>query len=293
MQHGGGGETMGSDVSPPREPRRVLVTGAAGRIGSTFARACAHRYRLRLMVQHAEDALPADLRDLGEVVAADLADLPRLREVCRGVDTVLHLAANASANATWESLLHTNIVGTYNICAAARAAGCRRLIFASSIHAVSGYPSGRQIRTGDPVNPGDLYGVSKCFGEALGRYLAEQEDLSVIAIRIGGFQAVEEARKAEYGWLVDCWTSPRDLMQLFVRSIDVEGVRFAIMHGVSDNQFNRLDLTETRALVGYAPEDDAARESPLLAEWAFGDRLRRHTLGSGEQQSGLRDDLGR
>ena len=271
--------------------RRVLVTGAAGRIGSTFARACAERYRLRLMVQRAEDAVAGSLSELGEVVEADLADLPRLREICRGVDTVLHLAGNASANATWESLLHTNIIGTYNICAAARAAGCRRLIFASSIHAVSGYPLGLQIRASDPVNPGDLYGVSKCFGEALGRYLAEQEDLSVIAIRIGGFQSVEHARRADYGWMVDCWASPRDLTQLFVRSIEVENVRFAILHGVSDNQFNRLDLTETKALVGYDPDDDSVRENPLLAEWTRAGRLRTHALQSDDQLSGLRDDL--
>ena len=271
--------------------RRVLVTGAAGRIGSTFARACAERYRLRLMVQRAEDAVAGKLSEFGEVVEADLADLPRLREICRGVDTVLHLAGNASANATWDGLLHANIIGTYNICAAARAAGCRRLIFASSIHAVSGYPLGLQIRASDPVNPGDLYGVSKCFGEALGRYLAEQEDLSVIAIRIGGFQSLENARHADYGWMVDCWTSPRDLMQLFVRSIEVENVRFAILHGVSDNQFNRLDLAETKALVGYEPDDDAVRENPLLAEWTRTGRLRTHALQSGDQLSGLRDDL--
>lgn len=273
--------------------RRVLVTGAAGRIGSVFARACADRYRLRLMVQRAEDAAASGLTELGEVVEADLADLPRLREICRGMDTVLHLAANASASATWDSLLHTNIIGTYNVCAAARAAGCRRVIFASTIHTVSGYPLGRQVRVGDPVNPGDLYGVSKCFGEALGRYLAEQEGLSVIAIRIGGFQPVEHARSADFDWLADCWTSPRDLVQLFIRSIEVEQVRFAILHGLSNNQFNRLDLSETKALVGYEPEDDAVRESPLFVEWAQAERRHTHALRTDDQLSGMRDDLGR
>ena len=85
------------------------------------------------------------------------------------------MAGDPSPSATWESLLPTNIIGTYNIFVAAKAAGCRKVIYASSIHAVSGYPADVQVKTDEPVNPGDLYGVSKCFGEALGRYMAEQE----------------------------------------------------------------------------------------------------------------------
>src|SRR3712207_7646535 len=83
----------------------------------------------------------------------------------------------------------------YHTFVAAKAAGCRRVIYASSIHAVSGYPSDVQVKTSEPVNPGDLYGVTKCFGEALGRYMAEKEGLSVIALRIGAFQAPEAVLK--------------------------------------------------------------------------------------------------
>src|SRR4029450_951651 len=84
--------------------------------------------------------------------------------------------------------------GPYNPFVAAKSANCRRFIYASSIHAVSGYPADVQVKTSEPVNPGDLYGVTKCFGEALGRYMAEKEGLSTIALRIGAFQPIEAAQ---------------------------------------------------------------------------------------------------
>ena len=104
-----------------------------------------------------------------------------------------------------------NITGTYNTYVAAKAAGCRRVIYASSIHAVSGYPADVQVKTIEPVNPGDLYGVSKCFGEAMGRYMAEQEGLSVIALRIGAFQPHESVSKESGIGMLDAWVSQRDL----------------------------------------------------------------------------------
>src|SRR5438477_6137422 len=208
--------------------RRVLVTGAAGNIGSYFAEHAHDRYELRLMVQQM-DGDAASLQAYGEVVAGDLGDLDRMKELCRGVDTVVHLAADASPSATWHSLLHANIIGTYHAFVAAKAAGCRRVIYASSIHAVSGYPPDVQVKTNEPVNPGDMYGVTKCFGEALGRYMAEQEGLSVIALRIGAFQPLEAARQEGSIGMLDAFVSQRDLNQLIERCIDVESIRFPIL----------------------------------------------------------------
>src|SRR5205823_3551911 len=155
--------------------------------GSYFAEHSHEKYELRLMVHHRDEV--TRIEQFGEVVEGDLLDLEQMKKLCVGMDTVVHLAANPSATATWSQLLDANIIGAYNAFVAAKAAGCRRVIFASSIHAVSGYPADVQVKTTDPVNPGDLYGVSKCFGEALGRYMAEKEDLSVIALRIGAFQS--------------------------------------------------------------------------------------------------------
>jgi nucleoside-diphosphate-sugar epimerase len=278
------------DVQPGAARRRVLVTGAMGNIGSYFAEHGHQRYQLRLMVRPGdEDA--ALLRDYGEVVEAELGDLERLKELCAGVDTVLHLAADPSPSATWGSLLDANIVGTYNTMVAAKAAGCRRLIYASSIHAVSGYPADVQVKTSDPVNPGDLYGVTKCFGEALGRYMAEQEGLSVIALRIGAFQPREVARGEQGIPMMDAFVSRRDLHQLIERCIDAEHIRFAIFNGLSDNRFKRLDISDARLLVGYQPQDDLTDMHPQLKELRLGEQVNAHNLQDEGQESGVREEL--
>lgn len=268
--------------------RTVLITGAAGRIGSYFAEKSHARYSLRLMLKPGESA--SEIAGFGEVVEGDLLDLPRMKDMCEGIDTVLHLAATPSGSATWRELLPDNIIGTYNTMVAAKGAGCRRLIFASSIHAVSGYPEGVQVKTSEPVNPGDLYGVSKCFGEALGRYMAEQEGLSVVAIRIGGFIEADYARTSDSIAIMDAYTSRDDLIQLFHRAIELEGVKWALLHGLSRGRFNRLDLTDTIELTSYEPQDDFAELNPRLKDLEFWKSISRHNLHHG-QESGLREDV--
>lgn len=270
--------------------RRVLVTGAAGRIGSYFAEHSREKYELRLMVRGDEERIDA-IRAFGEVVTANLSDMERLKEVCADIDTVVHLAANPSSSATWSDLLESNIVGTYNLFAAAKAADCRRVIFASSIHAISGYPADVQVRTNDPVNPGDIYGVSKCFGEALARYMAEQEGLSAIAIRIAAFQPLETARGPRGVSIMDAFVSHRDLHQLIEKCIDVENLRFAIVHGLSDNRFKRMDISDARDLVGYAPQDDLADENPRLKDLRLSETVKAHNVSDPGQKSGLREDV--
>lgn len=268
--------------------RKVLVTGAGGRIGSYFATHRHDRYDLRLMIQFAEQE--EKVQGLGEVVVGDLSDLKKLRQFCEGVDTVLHLAAIPDASATWSPLLESNIIGTYNMMTAAKAAGCRRLIFASSIHAVSGYPTDVQVKTSEPPNPGDLYGVTKAFGEVLGRYMAEQEGLSVIALRIGAFQSIEAGQQEWCANMFDAYVSDRDLIQLITKCIDNENLKFAIFHGLSNNAFKRLDISDARELVGYAPEDDCAAINPKLSGLNLANNIYGHRLSSG-LQSGLREEL--
>lgn len=276
--------------------RRVLVTGGAGNIGSYFAEHSHSKYDLRLMVQEIDDDARA-VEKYGEVVACDLADLEKLKQICTGIDTVLHLAGNPSPSQTWSSVIENNITGTYHTYVAAKSAGCRRVIFASSIHAVSGYPKDVQVKTSEPVNPGDLYGVSKCFGEALGRYMAEQEGLSVIALRIGAFQPRSSAEKMDVG-MMDAWVSQRDLNQLIEKCIDAENVKFAIFHGLSDNRFKRLDISDARELVGYAPQDDFTQVNPLVKDLNLSEKVSAHSIqdsndsGKHEQSSGIREEVG-
>lgn len=270
--------------------RRVLVTGAAGNIGSYFAEHSHKRYDLRLMVQEMDGDAEA-LKPYGEVVTADLKDLERMKAICAGVDTVLHLAADASPNAVWSSLLEANIIGTYNTYIAAKSAGCRRVIYASSIHAVSGYPPDVQVKTNEPVNPGDLYGVTKCFGEALGRYMAEQEGLSVIALRIGAFQPLDAAQPESSIGMMDAFVSQRDLNHLIERCIDVGNVKFAILHGISDNRFKRLDISDARMLVGYAPQDDLTQVNEALKDLRLREKVNAHNVRDENQQSGIREEV--
>ncbi|RYG63394.1 NAD(P)-dependent oxidoreductase, partial [bacterium] len=212
------------------------------------------------------------------------------KKACEGVDTVIHLAGNPDPEQVWTSVVENNITGTYNTCIAAKAAGCRRLIYASSIHAVSGYPADVQVKTSEPVNPGDLYGVSKCFGEALGRYMAEQEGLSVIALRIGAFQPDESAEKENVG-MMDGWISQRDMNQLLEKCIDVENIRFAILHGLSDNRFKRLDISDARELVGYEPQDDFTKVNPLVKDLNLSEDVDTHSAIQDGKESGLREEL--
>jgi nucleoside-diphosphate-sugar epimerase len=236
------------------EKRAVLLTGAAGQIGTSFRSLYGDRYRFRL-VDRREVAEPAG----HETRVGDLARLEFAREVCAGIDTVVHLAADPNPQAGfYETLLETNVQATYNLFAAAQEAGCRRVIFASSNHAVNAYPLDVQVHPDDPVRPGDLYGVTKCFGEALARYFADRHGLRAVVLRIGAFLSPEAVAATDNPRTLSLFISPRDLGQLIHKSIEApDELTFAIFHGVSDNQFKRLDIANARELIGYEPEDNA------------------------------------
>lgn len=236
------------------ERRTVLLTGAAGRIGSAFFEHGRERYRFRVAVRDTT-RVPSGAND-HDIVKLDVADLAACQEACRGVDTVVHLAADPSPAADfYGSLLDNNVKGTYNIFRAAKDQGCRRVVYASSVNAVIGYPPAVSVRPDHPVFPTNVYGVTKCFGEALGIYFAETEGLPTIAVRIGAYEAPWVAEDPSPDTLA-MFVSRRDLNQLLERCVEAPDIAFAIVHGVSNNRTTRLDLTTTRELVGYAPVDD-------------------------------------
>ncbi|MFL5732374.1 MAG: NAD-dependent epimerase/dehydratase family protein [Chloroflexia bacterium] len=241
--------------------KRILLTGAAGGIGSAFFRAEVERYTFRLT-----DRDPASLAEIAgsehEVFPLEIGDLDACQRACRDIDTVVHLAADPDPDADfYGSLLNDNIKGTYNVFQAARDQGCGRVIFASSGQVVAGYADEVQAHPETQVRPMNMYGVSKCFGEAVAAYFAHAEGLSSIAIRIGAYDAnLEHANRLgpEPGPVyLSVYVSPRDLNHLLVQCIETPDVPFAIVHGISNNRFKRLDLTSTRDLLGYAPQDDA------------------------------------
>ena len=237
--------------------RFILLTGAAGRIGTAFRQAHGERYRFRL----------ADLRSEGlaatpgvdhEIVPLDVADAEACAGACAGVDTVIHLAADPSPEADWEtSLLANNIRGVVNIFRAASEAGCRRVVFASSVHAVGGLQDDAPIADDAPPRPTNLYGASKAFGEAVAATYAAS-GLSGIAIRIGAYDAPWFHERGDARAAM-AYVSARDLNDLLVRCIEAEGVPYAVVAGISDNARKRFDLEQTRRLLGYAPRDDGFR----------------------------------
>ncbi|MCC6673734.1 MAG: NAD(P)-dependent oxidoreductase [Thermomicrobiales bacterium] len=232
---------------------RVLVTGAAGRIGSAFVEEMRDRYEFRLVdrVERVREIEPD-----AESFIANLADLEVCRQVVEGMDVVLHLAADPSPEADYyASLRPNNFDTTYNIFRAAADAGCRRVIFASSVQTLRGYPIDDETPTDAYWWPLNMYAVSKCYGEAVARMFSSTTNLSAICVRIGAYHQPALA-KPELRHEISAYVSPRDLNQLFRLCIDAEDIDFAVVHGQSNNRVKRLSLNETRDLLGYAPLDD-------------------------------------
>ena len=226
--------------------KEVLITGAAGLIGTGLRENFRGRYRLRL-----SDIRPVeDLADGETFIAADLADFDAVRRVVDGVDAVVHMGGIASEG-TWEDILSANIVGTYNVMEAARQTGARRVIYASSVHAVGFYPRSQRIGADVTVRPDSRYGVSKAFGESIGALYAFKYGLEVMAVRIGNAfpEPIDERR-------LSIWTSHPDLAQLIGIGLDHPDLRYEIVYGVSGNTRSWWDNSNAERL-GYRPRDNA------------------------------------
>jgi uronate dehydrogenase len=226
--------------------KTVLITGAAGDVGTHLRRELAGRYKLRL-----SDLKPiASLAPGEEFVQADISVMEGLDAVVRGVDAIVHLGGYSTEGA-WEAILPANIMGTYNVFEAARAAGVKRIVFATSNHAVGFYPREQVIDHRVYAKPDSRYGVSKVFGEALGSLYADKYGMELFNIRIGNVnpRPVDKRR-------LSIWISPRDLAQLVAIGIDRPDIRFEIVYGVSGNERSWYDNSNAMRL-GYRPQDDA------------------------------------
>src|SRR5262245_52591327 len=134
--------------------RKVLITGAAGRIGSFITAQWVDRYDLILTdVRAPKETFGFPFNQL------NLSDFDGVRPLLNGVDTVVHLGADPSMDAPWDSLLPNNLISTYNVFESAHQAGARRVIFASSVNAVFGYPRDIQVKLDMPIRPINLYGA--------------------------------------------------------------------------------------------------------------------------------------
>ncbi len=228
---------------------RVLMTGAAGNIGRTLRAHLKGRYALLRLIDVAaqQAAGPGE-----EVATVDIRDMAALERSLRGIDCVIHLAGIPEED-SWEKILPVNIEGCYNLFEAARSQGVRRVVFASSNHAVGFHRRETFIDTMVQPRPDGRYGVSKVFGEAVGRLYADKYAISVACMRIGSFRPSDRPSESRH---LLTWISHRDMAQLASRCVEHPDYHFVVVYGVSNNLRNRWDNTPAKFL-GYRPQDDA------------------------------------
>src|SRR6188768_4464273 len=206
--------------------QNILITGAAGDVGTRLRKLLKGVYS---NIRASDIRVPADLGKDEDFIAADLADLAQVEKIVAGVEGIVHLGG-FSVEGPWETIHRSNIVGCYNLFEAAYRAGVKRVVFASSNHAVGFYPRSQKIGVDVTVRPDSRYGVSKAFGEAIGALYADKHGLRVTCLRIGNFgDAPLDQRR------LSIWISPPDLVQLIRIGLEHPDVHFEIFYGASDN----------------------------------------------------------
>jgi uronate dehydrogenase len=236
----------------------ILVTGAAGGIGTRLRSLLKGVYPSILWSDlRTPDALGADER----FIAADLSDRVAVERITAGVDGIVHLGG-FSVEGPWETILSSNIVGCYNLFEAARRQRVKRVVFASSNHAVGFYPRRRKIGVAETVRPDSRYGASKAFGEALAALYAFKHGLRVTCLRIGNVAdaPVDERRLA-------IWLKPEDLVQLIRIGLEHPDIRCEIFYGMSDNARAWWDNSAAERF-GYRPQgrSEEHRDAALAAQ---------------------------
>ena len=237
------------------ERKNVLVTAAAGFVGGILRSHWRNRFELRLA-----DRRPVeDLADHESFMEIDISEYDHMLKACEGMDTIVHLAADPNPNAKfYETLLPLNIIGGYNGFEAAAEAGCRRIVFTSSVNAVLGYRGNVATEWDVPIYPQNVYGATKCWGEALARVYSDQHDMSCICVRLGSPRFYMDRLNPDDLDKPSMGISYRDTAQLFGRCVDVEDVNFAIVHGVSRHRRSWMDVEHSCRILGYEPQDGTA-----------------------------------
>ena len=259
--------------------KKIVITGASGNLGRKLRAGLEPRHDLDLVL------LDRDPRGDVDVVAADLSLYdPNWVRHFDAADVVVHLAANPSPSASWESLQRDNLDAVLNIFEAAVEGGVARVVFASTMTVMGGYSGGKVALTTElPPKPVTGYAASKVLGERIGMSFSTRQGLSVVCLRIGTIPEDEERPQPHWRlWDQLSWLSPRDFCQGVERAIEAADIRFAVLNLISDNTGTPIDLSETRRLIGYRPQDgwtvrppsftralrnSIARKKPGLHRW--------------------------
>jgi hypothetical protein len=230
---------------------RLVVTGAVGRVAGQLLPALAERYDLRLTDRTREAGASAG----SHLVVGELTDHDLLDGLLEGVDAVVHLAGNPDPSSSWSQLREPNVEAFTALLNAARNHGVRRVVFASSVHAMGVYEGLRRwpIDPAWPPAPCCAYGATKAFDEALARVYSYRSAMSLIGLRLGLCTATPSDAEAAAGW-----TSPADLQQIVVGALETE-VTFGVYHAMSWPSRRRWNLDATVSELGYEPDRDDGR----------------------------------
>jgi uronate dehydrogenase len=265
--------------------QKILVTGAAGGIGTRLRQLLPAVYP---QIRWSDIKRPGDLAGGEEFVQADLSDYAAVEKLTAGIDGIVHLGGY-SIEGPWEDILAANIVGARNIYEAGYRTGVKRVVFASSNHAVGFYPRSRKIGVDVTVRPDSRYGISKAFGEAMGAFYADKHGLRVTCLRIGNFgDAPIDKRR------LSIWLSPDDLVRLIRIGLEHPDIKFEIFYGMSDNAAAWWDNSNA-ARFGYKPQSkaedhraEAMAAQAKLAPDPVGDRYQGGTYTSDEYDADRR-----
>ncbi len=241
------------------DSRQVLVTGALGRVAGQLLPGLPERFGLRLTDRVEDPGRYGGLR----MIVGELTDRRVLDDALDGVDAVVHLAGNPDPAAPWQELREPNVEGFAGLLAAARDHGVRRVVFASSVHAMGAYDGSRRrpVDPAWPPAPCCTYGATKAFDEALARAYDYRTGMSLIGLRLGACTPQAGPAEAAAGWL-----RPADLRAIVAGALETD-VKFGVYHAVSWPSRRRWDIDATMSELGYRPErDDQPEDAPESTE---------------------------
>ncbi|MEL6485304.1 MAG: NAD(P)-dependent oxidoreductase, partial [Bacteroidota bacterium] len=226
---------------------KLLITGGFGKIARYFIQSHHNRYQIIAADIVVKEGV---FNNTVQVEQADLRDAARCLELCEDVDTVIHFAGMVDPVSESDEILEVNIKTTQNIFKAAVAQNCRRFIFASSAQTIESYPTDIQIHKDMLVKPKNLYGVSKCFGEALAAYYANNKAISAISLRVGAYEFPDDFTEMNARDL-SAYLHPDDFNQLLIGCIETEDIKHGVLNAISNNRYKRLDITDAIEKVRY------------------------------------------
>ncbi|NBR52043.1 MAG: NAD(P)-dependent oxidoreductase [Rhodobacteraceae bacterium] len=227
---------------------KLVLTGARGNLGNELR---------PVLAKMARELVSTDIREAPESLApnetyvrADIADFAAVEPLLKGADMVIHFGAIVDEK-PFEELLGPNYIGAYNVWEAAHRHGLRRVVYASSIHAVGLCETNRGIDTDEPHRPDTFYGLAKCFAEDLGKMYWDKRGIEAVCLRILSCTPEPQNVRA-----LGTWLSYRDMVQLVVRSIETPVTGFTVAYGVSAN--TRAPVSNHKVgFLGYKPQDNA------------------------------------